>query len=444
MMLKRIALHWQILIAMAVGTLIGAVANQMGLGGQDSGLTFSLTLVSDIFLRLLSMIVIPLVFSSIVVGVGGIGDAKHVGKLGLKTGIYYGATSLIAIVTGLILVNLISPGVGANIDLGLAAQEVAVPTSLWSILTRIVPKNPVQALADFDMVSAIFFAILFGIFSNFLAQEQKKFVMNLFQSVFDVMMFMAKAIIKLAPIGVFALVAKLILNTGLDIYISLGWYVLTVFLALAVHFCITLPLILKIRSGVSPIKYFKAMSPALLTGFSTASSSATLSITMDCATERAKISNKVSSFVLPMGATVNMDGTALYECVAVMFIAQALGFHLDFAAQVTIVVTAFIASIGAAGVPHAGLVMMVIVLDAVGLPLEATGMIWAVDRILDMGRTMTNIWSDSVGTCIIAASEGETPMSPTSEGRDEVGEPMPVRSAMKSSHTLRRGPEATA
>jgi len=382
-------------------------------GPALENITFSLNLVADVFLRLLSMLVVPLVFASIVVGVMSLGEAKHVGRLGKKTALYYFFTTTLAVITGLILSNLMQPGVGANIVLegGKLPHDVSSPDSLWSVLTRIVPKNPFNAIANFDMVSVIFFAILFGLFANYLEAKHKKSILDFFEAVNEIMMRMAAWVISLAPIGIFCLVSKLLLTTGLEVFISLGKYVLTVAIALFIHFCITLPLIIWFRVKKNPYRYFRAMSPALLTAFSTASSAATLSLTMDCTQKGVGVSQRVSSFVLPMGATVNMDGTALYECVAVMFIAQVYGLPLPFATQMTIVLTAILASVGAAAIPHAGLVMMVIILQAVGLPLEATGMIWAVDRVLDMARTATNVWSDAVGAGVIAASEGEDLLS---------------------------------
>jgi len=243
------------------------------------------------------------------------------------------------------------------------------------------------------------------------------------------MMKMTRFIIYLAPLGVFGLVASIVARTGFAPFKSLGLYAACVIIALAIHSCVTLPLLSRFIGGVNPLKHVKAMAPALMTAFSTASSSATLPLTMECAEDRAGVSNRTSSFVLPLGATVNMDGTALYECVAVIFIAQYYFSHgqgdpLTFAQQAVVVITALLASIGAAGIPMAGLVMMSIVLKAVGLPLEGIGLILAVDRVLDMCRTMINVWSDSCGTVIIAATEGETGIK-VKAGREGEIEPSP-------------------
>ena len=230
---------------------------------------------------------------------------------------------------------------------------------------------------------------------------------NFFEAVFQVMMKMTHFIILFTPIGVFALIAKIVAQTGIDVFLPLGGYMFTVIAALSIHALITLPAILYFLGGINPLAHFKAMSAALLTAFSTSSSSATLPLTMSSIEENAGVSNKVSSFVLPLGATINMDGTALYECVAAIFISQVYGIDLSFGQQFIVVITALLASIGAAGIPMAGLVMMTIILNAVGLPLEGVGLILAVDRILDMMRTAVNVWSDSSGTALIAVSEGE-------------------------------------
>jgi len=275
-----------------------------------------------------------------------------------------------------------------------------------------IPENPVKAAVEGNILQLIFFAILFGFFITRIDQSLGGLVQSFLAGVFEIMMKMTRFIILLTPLGVFGLVGSIIAKTGFAPFIPLGKYAFCVFLALVIHACITLPLLLRLLGGVSPLKHVKAMAPALMTAFSTASSSATLPLTMECAEEGAGISNRTSGFVLPLGATVNMDGTALYECVAVIFIAQyyfshGQGFELSFTQQVVVVLTALLASIGAAGIPMAGLVMISVVLKAVGLPLEGIGLILAVDQILDMARTTVNVWSDSCGTAIIAVSEGE-------------------------------------
>jgi len=325
-----------------------------------------------------------------------------------KTFTYYIATSLIAILTGLVMVNLIQPGVGAQMNM------TEIPHGLQSnvdklsdTLLGIIPLNPLAAMVNGKMLPVIFFSLLFGFFITKAPKPYKTQLTDFFQAVFEVMMKMTHFIILFTPLGVFAIMAKKVAETGVGIFIPLAGYMGTVILSLAFHAFITLPLLLSVVGRISPPAMFKAMSSALLTAFSTSSSSATLPLTMESIEQNAGASNRVSSFVLPLGATINMDGTALYECVAAIFIAQVYGFDLSFAQQFIIVLTALLASIGAAGIPMAGLVMMAVLLNAVGLPLEGVGLILPVDRILDMMRTSVNVWSDSCGAAIIAHSEGE-------------------------------------
>ncbi|HDP67169.1 MAG TPA: dicarboxylate/amino acid:cation symporter [Candidatus Marinimicrobia bacterium] len=405
---KKIPLTAWIFIGIFLGLLSGIFLGQ-------SILPLA-TVVGDLFLRLLKMIIVPLIFTSITSGVLGIGDSKNLGRLGLKTMLYYMASSLLAILTGLFLVNLIQPGKNADITLSANpdADSLAVG-SLQDLLYRIIPTNPISSMVNSEILPIIFFCIILGIFISRLNGSYKTLLTDFFYAGFEVMMNITHFIILFAPLGVFGLVAKITATTGLEIFQSLGLYFITVVIGLLWHYSINLPLMIIILAKENPLTHLKNMSVALLTAFTTSSSSATLPLTMECAEKKAGISNKISSFVLPLGATVNMDGTALYECVAAMFIAQVYGIELSITAQFTVVVTALLASIGAAGIPMAGLVMMSIVLKAVGLPLEGIGMILAVDRILDMLRTSTNVWSDSCGTLIIAKSEKEL----AKPGKDE-------------------------
>lgn len=387
-----------------IGILLGLLA---GIFFGESILPLA-TVIGDLFLRLLKMIIVPLIFTSITSGVLGIGDSKNLGRLGIKTLLYYLTSSLLAILTGLLLVNLIQPGINADITLSANpdAESLAVG-SMQDLLYRIIPTNPFSAMVDSEILPVIFFCIILGIFISRLNNTHKTLLTDFFHAGFEVMMKITHFIILFAPLGVFGLVTKITATTGLEIFKSLGFYFITVLLGLFWHYFANLPLLIILLAKENPLTHLKNMSAALLTAFTTSSSSATLPLTMECAEKKAGISNKISSFVLPLGATVNMDGTALYECVAAMFIAQVYGIELSVSAQFTVVVTALLASIGAAGIPMAGLVMMSIVLKAVGLPLEGIGMILAVDRILDMVRTSTNVWSDSCGTLIIAKSEKE-------------------------------------
>lgn len=400
--LKAPALHWQILIALALAVVYGVyLSDYVGF----------VSWMGNIFLRALQMIIIPLVISSIISGVTNIGNAENLGRLGLKTIAYYISTSAIAIITGLVLVNLVKPGVGAELNLTQDAQLSLVDHSFKDTLIHIIPDNVFSSMTqNGELLSVIFFALIFGFFITQVSSKPKEMLTGFFNAVFDVMMKVTLFIIRFTPFGIFGLVAERIAqqdDLGALIQ-SLGSYMLVVMAGLGIHALITLPLIARFIGRVNPLKHFNAMKAALLTAFSTSSSNATLPLTIQSVEENDGVSNKISSFTLPLGATINMDGTALYECVAVMFIAQAYGFDLTFGQQVIVVITSILASIGAAGVPMAGLVMITIILSAVGLPLEGVGLILAVDRILDMFRTSVNVWSDSCGAVTIAKSEGET------------------------------------
>jgi len=361
--------------------------------------------VGDLFLRMLKMVTVPLILTSLVTGVTGLGSQGRFGSMFGRTLAYYLVTSFLAISTGLILVNLIGPGVGATLPGGgevVKAADQSLMEVIYEQLLRLIPVNPFAAIANGEFLSLISFAIMLGMFINFVGGDQGKRLSDLFEAAFAVMLKMTAWVISLAPIGVAAFMIYATSTQGLDVFATLAKYMITVFLSLMFHAVVTLPLIIVLFARRNPLKFFSNMSPALLTAFSTASSNATLPLTISCVENRAGISNRTSSFVLPLGATINMDGTALYEVVAVLFIAQAMpGFELSFVQQITVAFTALIASVGAAGIPHAGLVMMAIVLQAVGLPLEAQGIIIAVDRVLDMCRTSVNVWSDSCGCAVI-------------------------------------------
>ena len=403
-------LHWQILIALVLAVAVGAVLGKKALVFEPLG---------TLFLRALNMIIVPLVVTSIVSGVANIGGAENMGRLGFKTFVYYITTSLLAILVGLALVNVIRPGVGADLGLEAPTEDLAITmqehysgspwATILSIVKRMVPTNPLRAMVEGEMLQIIVFCILFGYFITKVPDPYRRQMTGLFEAGFQIMMKLTHFIILFAPIGVFGLVAKMVATAGVGVFRDLGVYAVTVIAGLLVHACLTLPgLLLIVGRGVSPVKHVRGMAAALLTAFSTSSSSATLPLTMESVEENAGVSNKISSFVLPLGATINMDGTALYECVAAMFIAQAYGIQLSLGQQFIVVVTALLVSIGAAGIPMAGLVMMVVILKAVGLPLEGVGLILAVDRILDMCRTTVNVWSDSCGAVVIARTEGET------------------------------------
>ncbi|MFQ5639934.1 MAG: dicarboxylate/amino acid:cation symporter [bacterium] len=402
----KLKLHWQIAIALVLGVLFGFLSREAGF---DEFVLGKVAILGDLFIRGLRMIIVPLIVSSIISGVTSIGSGQQLGRMGAKTFAYYVSTSLMAILVGLLLVNLIAPGIGAQVGLQETPENLQSNVEkIGDTLMGIIPTNPLQAMVQGQMLPTIFFSLLFGLFILKSPDPYRQQLTDFFQAIFGVMMKMTQLIIAFAPIGVFALMAKIIAQTGFDVFAPLAAYMITVAAGLLIHAFISLPLLLFFIGGIHPLAHARAMSAALLTAFSTASSSATLPLTIQCVEENSGASNETSSFVLPLGATVNMDGTALYECVAAMFIAQAYGMDLSFGQQFIVVVTALLASIGAAGVPMAGLVMITIVLSAIGLPLEGVGLIIAVDRVLDMMRTCVNVWSDSCGTVIIAKTEGET------------------------------------
>ncbi|UCF63224.1 MAG: dicarboxylate/amino acid:cation symporter [bacterium] len=405
----KLKLHWQILIGLIFGLFVGLISRPLHF---QNFVTEYIAVLGTIFLRALRMIIVPLIFSSIISGVTSIGSAESFGRLSFKTLSYYITTSLFAILTGLIMVNIIQPGVKPGLKDLLGFEKMpgdllANVGKLGDTLLGIIPVNPIDSMAKGDILPLIFFALLFGFFITRTPDPYRKHLTDLFQGIFEVMMRLTQFIIRFTPIGVFALMAKIVSQTGSEIFGPLGTYMLVVFGGLLFHAVITLPLLLSLIGRINPLAQFRAMSSALMTAFSTASSSATLPLTMDAMENNAGVSNKITSFVLPLGATINMDGTALYECVAAMFIAQVYGIELTMMQQFIVVLTALLASIGAAGIPMAGLVMITIILRAVGLPLEGVGLILAVDRILDMLRTSVNVWSDSCGTALIAKTEGE-------------------------------------
>jgi Na+/H+-dicarboxylate symporter len=419
----RLQLHWQILIALVLAVIAGRLS---GTDGELLGMAVYpvYVFIGVLFMNALKMIIVPLVMSSIITGICGIGGTSGLGRLGGKTLLFYMSTSLFAILTGLLIVNLLNPGLvngePAREILGMNTDELVAVTDkvegrsmsdLSDVFLSMIPSNVIAAAAEGKMLGLIFFSLLFGYFITRIDKEKGELLTRFWQGVADVMMAMTSLIMKFAPLGIFGLVAKTIAGIGPDqmdeLVVSLGTFTLSVLLALLIHVVVTLPLMLAFIGKVNPLAMYRAMAPALLTAFSTASSSATLPLTMECVEDNAKVSVRTSSFVLPLGATVNMDGTALYECVAAMFIAQAFGLELSFVTQFTVVLVALLTSIGVAGVPAASLVAITIILGTIGLPMEAIGLILAVDRILDMFRTAVNVFSDSCGAVIIARTEGE-------------------------------------
>jgi len=417
--MPKLALHWQIIIALALAVLAGL---SFSVDSSLLGIRFYAVFdfVGTLFLNALKMIIVPLIVASLITGIAGIGGSQGLGRLGSKAILFYMTTSLLAILTGLLFVNLFNPGIidgqAARDVLGLSADQVSTVASkvggkgtsdIAGVFLSMVPTNIVAAAANGQMLGLIFFSILFGYFMTRISEPYAEAQYNFWQGLFEIMMKITEWVMKFAPVGVFALVAKVVMTTGLGAFKPLLVFFFTVLLALLAHLLIVLPLMLRLLTRLNPLKQFQAMSPALLTAFSTSSSSATLPLTIECVEKNAGVSNRTSSFVLPLGATVNMDGTALYECVAALFIAQAYGLELSLATQFTVVLVALLTSIGVAGIPAASLVAISIILGTIGLPAEGIGLILAVDRVLDMCRTAVNVFSDSCGAVIIAHSEGE-------------------------------------
>jgi len=399
-------LHWQVLVAMGLGALTGTI---WGVPAADQ-----VGWIGDLFMKLLRMIIVPLVLTSIISGVASVGSGRDIGRLFSKTLGYYALSSVLAALTGLFFVNLIRPGRGATLAPTGEGQlpELATPSSPVELILDIVPDNVVRAAADADMLAIIFFCIVFGASIAALPEKTREPVIKLFDALFHTMMQLTSGIIKFLPIGVFALITRMVATTGFDAFRPLALYALTIFSGVTIHFLVTLPILLIVLGRISPRIHFANMREPLLIAFSTSSSGATLPVTMKVVEEKVGVSNKIASFILPMGATVNMDGTAVFECAGALFIAQALGFELTLMTQGVVVLTALLASIGAAAVPSAGLVVIFIVLDAIGLGGPEVnvivGSMLAIDRPLDMYRTMVNIFGDSCGAAIIARSEGET------------------------------------
>ena len=419
----RTRLHTKILIGLVAGVPVGLL-----LGPRVE----YIEPVGDLFLRLIRMIVVPLVFSSLFVGTASLGDIRKLGRIGGKTILYYLCTTALAIAIGLTLGNIIQPGSGldestktqllesyrseANEKIEIAARRPSgvgsAVKALLDTVIRVVPGNPVSSLAESNMLQIIFFALLFGIAITLVPNNKGQPAIDFFEAVSEGMIQLVHIVMKFAPIGVLALIATVVGKFGLEILLSLIKYALVVVAGLAIHVIFVYSSAVRVLGKMSPIAFFKGIRPAQLIAFSTSSSNATLPVTIECAEENLGVSEEVSSFVLPLGATINMDGTALYQGVAAIFIAQVYGIHLTLGDQFTIVAMATLASIGAAGVPGIGVITLAMVLDTLGLPLEGIALILGVDRLLDMVRTTVNITGDAAAAVVVAATEGELDRSP--------------------------------
>jgi Na+/H+-dicarboxylate symporter len=415
-------LYTKILIGLIAGAVVGAIAN---LGGIEplQNLLGGLEPLGTAFINLITMIVIPLVVASLLVGTASLGDLAKLGRIGGKTLVYYMLTTAVAVTIGLALANVIKPGAGVSETTrdelasryggdASARMDIAenAPGAAETLL-RIIPRNPVQAAANMDLLPLIFFTICFGAALTVIKPERRDAVLNFFHGINDASMTLINWIMELAPYAVFVLIASVVANFGFDLLRSLLVYTVVVVAGLMLHAFGTYGLILRFVAGVNPGKFYKRIAAVPLLAFSTSSSNATLPLTIETAEEKVGVSNQVASFVLPLGATINMDGTALYQAVAVLFIAQIYGIDLGLAEQMIIVLTATLASVGAAGVPSAGIITLIIVLNSVGMGQHVQAgiaLILGVDRILDMIRTSVNVTGDLTCSAVIARTEGET------------------------------------
>jgi len=429
--------HWPIVVALVLGVLAGVILQWVGLGADGErpgwvvGLLDLFRFLADLFLRALKMVIVPLVVASIISGIAGMKSLDGFARMGLKTWAYYVLGSLTAVMVGLLMVNLVQPGLTdgqpnatlkAAMDAALTgdgASEVGDvmkraeggTSSLLDILRRMIPTNIIEACATGDLLAIIFFSILFAVAMALVPGGPPLVLRDLFNQLAEVMTLITTWIMKFTPIAVFCLVVPAIAEVGVSVLQNLVPYVLTVVAALLIHTLVLMPIVLKVFAGRSPVRHFKDMQDSLLMAFSTASSSATIPVTMRCLHENSGVSDRVTSFVIPLGATVNMNGTALYECVVVIFAAQVLGVDLTLAQQFMVVLLALVSSIGVAGIPAASLVAIIIIMQNAGFSEEmikaSLGLILTIDRPLDMARTAVNVFGDTVGAVVIAKSEGE-------------------------------------
>ena len=419
--MKNLALHWKIIIGMIFGVVYGLIASRLG------WIDFTHAWIKPwgiIFVNLLKLIAIPLVFASLVKGVASLSDMSRLSKIGGKTVVFYLFSTVIAVIIGLLFVNIIQPGnsfskekrielqqtYASKTDLKISAAENIKNDGPLQFIVDIVPSNVIDSASDNgNMLQVIFFAILFAISLIMLPNNKTIYVKGFFDGINDIILQIVDLIMLFSPYGVFALLAGLVVDFGAsgELFVALGMYSLCVVTGLLIMIFLIYPTVLKVFTSVNYIDFFKAISPAQMLAFSTSSSAATLPVTMERCEDHLGVSKEVSSFVLPLGATINMDGTSLYQAVAAVFIAQAFGYDLGISEQLTIILTATLASIGAAAVPGAGMVMLVIVLSSIGIDPEGIALIFAVDRILDMLRTVVNVTGDATIATVIASKEGQ-------------------------------------
>jgi Na+/H+-dicarboxylate symporter len=424
--MRNLALHWKIIIGMILGVTFGLLAITIG---WDQFTDDWIKPFGTVFINLLKLIAVPLVFASLIKGVASLSDISKLSRIGSKTIALYLVSTIIAVTTGLLIVNTVQPGkyfseqkriefkekYASKTEAKMAAAANVKEQGPLQFMVDIVPQNIINAsTSNKNMLQVIFFAILFGIAMIMLPEEKTVYVKGFFEGVNDIILQIVDLIMLSAPYGVFALLASLMVDFSdgdvhnvIELFSALGLYSLVVIIGLLMMIFIVYPILLRVFTNVKYVDFFKGIMPAQMLAFSTSSSAATLPVTMERCEDHIGVSKEISSFVLPLGATINMDGTSLYQAVAAVFIAQAFGVDLDLSQQLTIVLTATLASVGAAAVPGAGLVMLVIVLGAVGMDPEGVALIFAVDRILDMLRTVVNVTGDATVATVIASSEGQ-------------------------------------
>lgn len=415
---KHNNLHWKILVALLLAVLAG-LNTETDTYILNVNLYECYNFIGTLFLNGLRMLSIPLIVASIISGMASIGSDKAIGKMGVITLVYYISTSTIAIILGLLLINIMQPGADPNLmaghtDIAKAELDAVFNNAnksnihhLASIFYQLVPSNIFLAASEGQLLGLIVFSLFFGYFILHINEKQRHILTDFWSASFEVIMLFTMFFLRFTPIGVFGLVAKSITATGFTSFYPLLKFFFTVLVALGIHTFVSLSIILYFLAKVNPLYHLKAMLPVLLTAFSTSSSSATLPVSMECTEKNAGVSNKVTSFVLPLGATVNMNGTALYEGMAAIFIAQTYGLTVGIEQQFLVLIMALLTSIGVAGIPSASLVAITIILTAIGIPLEGIGMIMITDRILDMCRTAVNVYSDTCGAVLVGHRMGE-------------------------------------
>jgi Na+/H+-dicarboxylate symporter len=409
-----VKLHWQIFLALALAVVAGTTLGDLAWFIAVCGF------LGELFLNALKMVVVPLIVSSIIHALLGLSEGAAMTRMGVRALAYYIGTCTMAVLIGLAMINLIQPGIidgtPAGDRLGLAANAAEVHARLENhgtqdivgVFKRLLPPNLIQAAAEGNLLAMVFFSLLYGFFAARMPAETALVQRNFWGGLRHVMLGITQLVIRFAPLGVFGLVSKTVAATGWDAIRPLALFFVAVLGGLALQMFVGLGLTLKLIGRVSPWRMLKAMTPALLTAFSSSSSAGTLPVTMECLQKRAGVSPRLTGFVLPLGASINLDGSALYECAVAMFLAQAYGLHLDFATQFIIVWMAVVTSMGISGIPSSSLVGISVILGAIGLPLEGLGVILAVDRVLDMCRTAVNVYGDACATVVVARLEGES------------------------------------